>query len=58
MMAKPPTLGILREAARERAGRGLRAGNGGQLRTRITPDVDSLKMEVHGHQPKAEWIGD
>lgn len=57
MLAKPTNLKILREAALELAGRNLRAENGGQRRTRITLDVDSLPIEVHGHQPQAEWNG-
>lgn len=57
MLAKPTNLKILRQAALELAGRNLRAENGGVRRTRITLDVDSLPVEVHGHQPKAEWNG-
>ena len=57
MLAKPTNLKILREAALELAGRNLRAENDGARRTRITLDVDSLPVEVHGHQPKAEWNG-
>lgn len=57
MLAEPGNLKVLREAALELAGRNLRAENGGQRRTRMTLDVDSLPVEVHGHQPKAEWNG-
>ena len=57
MLARPDNLKVLREAALELAGRNLRAENGGARRTRITLDVDSLPVEVHGHQPKAEWNG-
>ena len=57
MLAEPGNLKVLREAALELAGRNLRAENGGQRRTRMTLDVDSLPIEVHGHQPKAEWNG-
>jgi len=57
MLAEPENLKVLREAALELAGRNLRAENGGQRRARITLDVDSLPIEVHGHQPKAEWNG-
>lgn len=57
MLAEPSNLKVLREAALELAGRNLRAENGGQRRTRMTLDVDSLPLEVHGHQPKAEWNG-
>ncbi len=57
MLARPENRQVLREAALELAGRNLRAENGGVRRTRITLDVDSLPVEVHGHQPKAEWNG-
>jgi hypothetical protein len=57
MLAKPENLKVLREAAMELAGLHLRAENGGERLTRITLDVDSLPIEVHGHQPKAEWNG-
>ncbi len=57
MLARPENIRVLREAALELAGRNLRAENGGARRTRITLDVDSLPVEVHGHQPKAEWNG-
>ncbi len=57
MLAEPANLKVLREAALELAGRNLRAENNGKRRTRITLDVDSLPIEVHGHQPQAEWNG-
>lgn len=57
MLARPENLKVLREAALELAGRNLRAENGGERRRRVTLDVDSLPIEVHGHQPKAEWNG-
>ena len=57
MLAEPSNLKVLREAALELAGRNLRAENGGERRKRITLDVDSLPVGVHGHQPKAEWNG-
>jgi hypothetical protein len=57
MLAKPENLKVLREACMELASRNLRAENGGERLTRITLDVDSLPIEVHGHQPKAEWHG-
>lgn len=57
MLTRPENLRVLREAALELAGRNMRAENGGARRTRITLDVDSLPVEVHGHQPKAEWNG-
>ena len=57
MLAEPANLKVLREASLELAGRNLRVENGGARRDRITLDVDSLPIEVHGHQPKAEWNG-
>ena len=57
MLARPENIKVLREAALELAGRNLCAENGGARRIRITLDVDSLPIEVHGHQPKAEWNG-
>lgn len=57
MLAGADNLKVLREATLELAGRNLRAENEGARRDRITLDVDSLPVEVHGHQPKAEWNG-
>ncbi len=57
MLARLENLKVLREAALELAGRNLRAENGGQRRARMTLDVDSAPVEVHGHQPMAEWNG-
>ncbi len=57
MLAGVDNLKVLREATLELAGRNLRAENEGARRDRITLDVDSLPVEVHGHQPKAEWNG-
>jgi hypothetical protein len=57
MLAGTDNLKVLREATLELAGRNLRAENEGARRDRITLDVDSLPVEVHGHQPKAEWNG-
>ncbi len=34
-----------------------RAERGGKRPRRLTLDVDSLPIDVHGHQPKAEWNG-
>ena len=34
-----------------------RAERRGQRLDRLTLDVDSMPLEVHGHQPKAEWNG-
>jgi hypothetical protein len=57
LMAKPANLKVLREAVLELAGRGLRAERGGGTLACVTLDVDSAPIEVHGHQPKAEWNG-
>jgi Transposase DDE domain group 1 len=57
MMAAPANLEVLREAVLEMAGRGIRAERGGKRARRLTLDVDSLPVEVHGQQPKAEWNG-
>ena len=57
LMAEPGNLQVLREAVLEMAGRGIRAERGGKRARRITLDVDSAPIEVHGHQPKAEWNG-
>ncbi len=57
MMAAPDNLKVLREAVLELAGRGVQAQNAGKRLPKVTLDVDSLPIEVHGHQPKAEWNG-
>lgn len=41
----------------EMAGRGIRAERQGKRLRSVTLDVDSAPIEVHGHQPKAEWNG-
>lgn len=55
IMADPRSLAVLREGVLELATRGLRALNRGRRLPRVTLDVDSQPIEVHGHQPKAEW---
>lgn len=57
LMAEPANLKALREAALEMAGRGIRAERQGKRLRSVTLDVDSAPIEVHGHQPKAEWNG-
>ena len=57
VMAEPANLKILREAVLELAGRGIRAERQGKRMRSVTLDVDSAPIEVHGHQPKAEWNG-
>jgi len=55
IMAQADNLKVLRDGVLQLAARGLRAENGGRKRPRVTLDVDRLPIEVHGHQPKAEW---
>ena len=57
LMAAPANLKVLREAVLEFAGRGIRAERRGKRLPALTLDVDSAPIEVHGHQPKAEWNG-
>lgn len=57
LMAEPANLKVLREAVLEMAGRGIRAERRGKRLPCVTLDVDSAPIEVHGHQPKAEWNG-
>lgn len=57
IMAEPANLKVLREAVLEMAGRGIRAERQGKRMPSVTLDVDSAPIEVHGHQPKAEWNG-
>lgn len=57
LMAEPANLKVLREAVLEMAGRGIRAERRGKRLRSVTLDVDSAPIDVHGHQPKAEWNG-
>ncbi len=57
VMAAPANLKVLRDAVLELAGRGIRAERRGKRLPCVTLDVDSAPIEVHGHQPKAEWNG-
>ena len=56
-MAEPGNLKAPRDGVLELAARGLRAQNDGRRLPKVKLDVDSLPLEVHGHQPKAEWTG-
>lgn len=49
--------GVLREFLMESAARRLKAGNNGHRQRHITLDIDSLPIEVDGHQPGAEYNG-
>jgi len=57
IMAAPANRSVLREAVLELGARGARAERGGRRPERLTLDVDSMPIDVHGHQPKAEWNG-
>lgn len=57
LMAEPANRSVLRAAILEMAGRGIRAERGGKRARCVTLDIDSAPIEVHGHQPKAEWNG-
>jgi hypothetical protein len=57
LMAEPANLKVLREAVLDLAGRGIRAERRGKRMPSVTLDVDSAPIEVHGHQPRAEWNG-
>ncbi|REC56349.1 hypothetical protein DRV84_09910 [Rhodosalinus sediminis] len=54
IMAEPSNRSELRKAALELGARAPRAERGGKRPRRLTLDVDSLRIEVHGHQPKPE----
>ena len=57
LMATPANLKVLREAVLEMAGRGIKAERKDRRLRSVTLDVDSAPIEVHGHQPRAEWNG-
>jgi hypothetical protein len=57
IMAAPANRSVLREAVLELGARGAQAERGGRRPERLTLDVDSMPIDVHGHQPKAEWNG-
>ena len=48
---------VLRDAISEAAIRRVRMLNGGRRRKTLTLDIDSLPVEVHGHQPGSAWNG-
>ena len=48
---------VLHEAIIELAGRRLRGMRGGHRHRYLSIDVDSLPIEVHGHQPGSAWNG-
>jgi hypothetical protein len=48
---------VLRQGLGEFTGRRIRSMNGGRRRPRLSIDIDSLPIEVHGEQAKSEWNG-
>jgi len=57
MLAEDGNRSVLREGLLELAARRFRAGRGGHRKRYLTIDVDSLPIEVHGHQPGSEHNG-
>jgi len=57
LLSTPANRNILREAITELAGRRFRGMRGGHRQRYLTIDVDSLPIEVHGHQPGSAWNG-
>jgi hypothetical protein len=57
MLDRTGARSILREGLVVLAGRRLRAQRGGHRKRYLTLDVDSLPIEVHGHQPEAAYNG-
>ena len=56
-VAEPANRSALREAALGLGARVPPAERGGKRPRRLTLDVDGLRLDVRGHQPKAEWNG-
>ncbi len=57
MLSTPENRAVLRGALLECAARRLHAMRGGHLFRYLTIDIDSLPIEVHGHQPGSEYNG-
>jgi hypothetical protein len=57
MLSTPENRAVLRGALLECAARRLRAMRGGHRFRYLTIDIDSLPIEVHGHQPGSEYNG-
>lgn len=57
MLSSPENRHTLRESILETAARRFRASRGGNRQRYLTLDVDSLPVEVHGHQPGSEHNG-
>ncbi len=57
VLSTPENRAVLHEAIIELAGRRLRGMRGGHRHRYLSIDVDSLPIEVHGHQPGSAWNG-
>ncbi len=57
VLSTPENRAVLHEAILELAGRRLRGMRGGHRHRYLSIDVDSLPIEVHGHQPGSAWNG-
>ena len=57
LLSQDDNRSVLRQAVTELAGRRLRLDNRGHRKQTMTVDVDSLPVEVHGHQHGSEWNG-
>jgi len=57
MLSTPENRAVLRGALLECAARRLHAMRGGHRFRYLTIDIDSLPIEVHGHQPGSEYNG-
>ncbi len=57
MLSIPENRAVLRGALLECAARRLHARRGGHRVRYLTIDIDSLPVEVHGHQPGSEYNG-
>jgi hypothetical protein len=57
MLSGESNRAVLREAALVVSSRRIRASRGGKKMAHVTVDVDSLPIEVEGHQPGSEYNG-
>jgi hypothetical protein len=57
VLSTPENRAVLHEAITELAGRRFRGMRGGHRQRYLSIDVDSLPIEVHGHQPGSAWNG-
>ena len=56
-LASEENRSVLRESLLEAAARRVKAGRGGHRMRYASVDVDSLPIDVHGHQPGSEYNG-